>query len=151
MTFADRIDPATKPPPVVDERVRAFAASLSPLPPIYLPYTDVGGELARCHVNVQRHVREHGGHIVFGWTLWLATDHIQAEFHAVWMPQPGVLLDISPRGTDEPRVLFVEDRARWFDFHTKKTWSNRILMNDGRLLFCFNSGLTKSARTRVRP
>jgi hypothetical protein len=76
--------PAIRPPPVITDRIRTFAASLSPLPPIYLPYTRVGGNLGMCHAIVQQRVQEHGGQIVFGWTLWQSSSHIEAEFHAVW-------------------------------------------------------------------
>src|ERR1700674_5372394 len=131
MKIPDRILPATTTPPVITDRLLAFAAELSPLPLAYVTGIKTGYPMGQCHTNVKRHVAHHGGGIVFGWTLWEAADHIEAEFHAMWLRSPDALVDVTTTLDGASRVLFVEDLVRRFDFITERTWSNRIVMNDG--------------------
>lgn len=71
----------------------------------------------RCFWNVADHAKEHGGEIVFGWSIheW---PHLfwEAQHHAVWRAPDGELIDITPPAAPGgTATLFVEDPSSAFD------------------------------------
>lgn len=68
-----------------------------------------------CFNDVQRHIAENGGSIVYGWLLWEWPGIlVEAEFHAVWQSPEGELLDVSEKPCGETTVLFIKDPTRVF-------------------------------------
>jgi hypothetical protein len=82
--------------------------------PVFLPYTNVwdGYIAGNCHTNVAHRVREHGGARLNGWMIWeLPGVFSEGEFHCVWKSPDGQLIDVTPRGDGEARILFLPDPA----------------------------------------
>lgn len=75
-----------------------FCKSISPYPLEKVPLqVAMPAEKRKCHLNVQAHIEEHGGSIVFGWDFLVTEFYAEAEFHSVWCPPDGSLVDITPR------------------------------------------------------
>jgi hypothetical protein len=68
-------------------------------PQIVLDVPEPWCEIAYCHANAICKAHRAGGRAVWGWhfTLNYVTAQIVAVFHAVWEPEPGALLDITPQ------------------------------------------------------
>jgi hypothetical protein len=84
-------------PPVVTDVIRAFAAELSPLPPIHVPLRkDAQANYGWPADGVGEKTRTHGGSIRFGWRMreWPGV-LLTAEAHAVWVDPDGTLVDIT--------------------------------------------------------
>ncbi|ELD1608204.1 hypothetical protein QXC87_003755 [Escherichia coli] len=106
--------------------------------PQYLSLSKVPNARAGyCFNNCEDYAVEHNVGIVYGWMFWEDRKHdfTEAEFHAVIL-ENGVFKDITPRSTNESRILFVPDMQRnhgrkgttsWF------SWTN-IKMIDGRVI-----------------
>jgi hypothetical protein len=97
-------------PSMDSEAVQAFAAELSPLPPVLVPMReDEDGVYGWPADGVRAKIGKHGGSIQFGWRLreWPGV-LLTAEFHAVWVDPEGTLVDITPAAIGVPS-LFVPD------------------------------------------
>lgn len=75
-----------------------------------------GGVVNECFDNVKKSIEELGGSIVYGWKIYetLPDVMIEAEFHAVWIDQQGVMHEVSPQaalldGSSHDEILFVPD------------------------------------------
>ena len=79
--------------------------------PLYVDVRPLQGALVdECFPLVEKHVVEHGGQPIFGWSLWeLPSLFVEAEFHCVWQQPSGELLDIAPKKQPTARVLFLAD------------------------------------------
>jgi hypothetical protein len=93
--------PDTEPPEVISVQTRPDA---------------IDGE---CFQNVRQQVEEFGGSQCFGWRVNLIPNIIiYGEFHAVWMRQDGLLVDVSPVvPAEQKQVVFIRDRQRVYDGH----------------------------------
>jgi hypothetical protein len=103
-TFFDDIAPRE-----VTDVIRAFAAELSPLPPVHLPLRkDARAAYGWPADGVGEMIRTHGGSIRFGWRMreWPGV-LLTAEAHAVWVDPDGTLIDITPDVADGDVSLFV--------------------------------------------
>ena len=71
-------------------------------------------EQDNCHVNNLVKQKLDGGELVYGWVIGQdkLNDVIEAHFYSVWKDSTGNLADISPRPTNEKRLLFVPDSKR---------------------------------------
>jgi len=66
-----------------------------------------------CFPEVLMHVEKVGGDIQHGWTIWEFPGlFAEAEFHAVWKPSSGQLVDITVKKDGERKILFVPDLER---------------------------------------
>lgn len=79
-----------------------------------------GAEPLDCFGNVRRAADQHGGEIVFGWTIWEWPGvYIEAEHHAVWRKPDGELADITPAQDGEETRVFVADPEATYDFENE--------------------------------
>ena len=79
LTFCREIDPSTN-PTFVD----------------VIPTKD--SKHQDCFSNVESHIKEFGGNIGYGWTIWESPNlFIEAEFHAVWIDNKRKYIDITPK------------------------------------------------------
>lgn len=98
-------------PLVVTEVIQAFAAELSPLPPVHVPLRkDDNAVYGWPADGIREKIRADGGSILFGWRLreWPRVV-LTAEFHAVWVDPEGTLIDITCDVADGDTSLFVPD------------------------------------------
>ena len=62
----------------------------------------------RCFENVNNYISEYGGIKVVGWNIVIFKNvFLQAESHAVWEDESGVLYDVSPQ--EQKAILFLKD------------------------------------------
>ena len=85
--------------------------------PQYLPVIPVAGAVPRdCFPVVERQVLAHGGTMCCGWQLWeWPRVLLEAEFHAVWRDNNGILHDITPKDAPKERILFLPDPLRTYE------------------------------------
>lgn len=66
-----------------------------------------------CIGNVEKMIEQHGGKAVYGWSLLetLPDVMMEAEFHAVWRGQKGLVRDVTPKQFPamEPITVFLVD------------------------------------------
>ncbi|MER9776806.1 hypothetical protein [Mesorhizobium sp. M0220] len=110
-------------PSAITPAVKVFVQQLGgetaqPLPVISDPY----GLYGWCSTGVEEKVRNDGGSICFGWTIWEWPGVLlTSEFHAVWRSPSGDLFDITPKPQRETSIIFVPDLsyAPTFDFDNR--------------------------------
>jgi hypothetical protein len=87
---------------------------------IFIPVVpDSNFPVNECFFNVRSKVEKEGGQLQYGWAIWLWPDVLlEAEFHAVWVSTSGALTDITPKEDGAPRILFLPDDSRQFDFNS---------------------------------
>lgn len=69
--------------------------------------------LLECFSIVPEHIVSHGGKQLTGWAIWETPGvFIEAEFHAVWQDNEGLLHDLTPRPIPLGHILFVPDPGR---------------------------------------
>jgi hypothetical protein len=115
-----KVRPEETTPAAITSQIQAFAASLCSEKPMRLPVEpDLYGLYGWCSDGVLEKVKNDGGGIVFGWTIWeWPRVLLTAEFHAVWSAPNGELADITPKPHGETDIVFVPDRtySQSFDF-----------------------------------
>lgn len=118
------------PPEQIDSATRAFCATISPEPPLYVRVEPApGAKPAYCFDNSVAQAQRHGGEAVYGWAIWRWPGRwFEAEHHAVWRSPVGDLLDITPQAGDPPRVLFLPDPSAPYD---PATFRPNIMAPDG--------------------
>lgn len=81
--------------------------------PVYLE-TPLGQDgIKDCFVNVEKRIERSGGSVQYGWRIWeWSKTMIEGDFHAVWVNPEGTLVDVTPSGRDDRRILFVPDSNR---------------------------------------
>jgi hypothetical protein len=108
-------------PSIASAAVQAFAAELSPEPPVNVLLMDNidDGLYGWPADGIRERIRTRGGSIGFGWRLreWPCV-LLTAEFHAVWVDPEGVLVDITPAVIAGETSAFVPDPTypETFDF-----------------------------------
>jgi hypothetical protein len=67
-----------------------------------------------CNINCIKKQELDGGTVQFGWVIWQdkVARFTEAEFHAVWVDDNGILHDITPRIDEEKRIMFFPDHTR---------------------------------------
>ena len=105
------------PPDRIDDATSAFCATLSPIPPVYVPVRPVPeAKWIHCFDNSVAQASREGGAAVYGWAVWHWPGRwFEAEHHAVWRSPAGELVDVTPQTGEPERVLFVEDPAAPYD------------------------------------
>src|SRR4051812_23813353 len=78
--------------------------------PVFVPVSAVAGYPPNeCYVNVDQHVRLHGGEVAYGWMIWESSGVIvEGVFHAVWK-NGDELIDVTPKDDGEKQILFLRD------------------------------------------
>ena len=102
-------------PAVLSRPLAALCEQLVPGgSPLYVDVVPVpGAPVEECFAIVDDRIRREGGSSVIGWALHeLPTLFIEAQFHAVWQPPQGALLDITPKTVPSQRSFFLPDPAR---------------------------------------
>lgn len=79
--------------------------------PIELAVTPAPGATeANCFIEVDDRIRSEGGSACLGWAIWETQFvFLEAEAHALWRDEGGVLHDITPKKFGLPTVLFLPD------------------------------------------
>jgi hypothetical protein len=115
-------------PSAITELVVKFADELSPSSGVFQVPVVQGeyGLYGWCVDGVLEKVKQDGGAIVFGWTLWeWPKVMLTAEFHSVWESPAGDLIDITPKPQRETTIVFVPNRSYPADFDFEKRPRNR--------------------------
>jgi hypothetical protein len=118
------------PPEQVDAATRAFCATISPAPPVYVPVRPaLASKPAYCFDNSVAYAQANAGEAVYGWAIWRWPGRwFEAEHHAVWRSPDGDLLDVTPQAGDPPRILFLPDPSAPYD---PTTFRRNIMAPDG--------------------
>lgn len=64
-----------------------------------------------CATNVRNHMKQHGGDMVLGWTIWAGPLLVEGEAHAVWRSPAGEMVDITPKPDGEREIVFCPEPA----------------------------------------
>lgn len=105
-----------KMPVQITEEIERFCEEVVPgQKPVYVSVKpELNAEVNRCHVNVEHHVKAHGGTPVYGWIIWQSPALLHAEFHCNWQSPAGELTDITRKGDGETQILFLPDQSvKW--------------------------------------
>lgn len=115
-------------PPTISTAIVDFAKSIGADLPRYVPVVlDEFGIYGFCSDGVALRVRESGGRILYGWTIWERPSVLYtAEFHAVWSAPDGTLHDITPKPGNESKIAFSPAPAYPTDFDFLKRPTNRL-------------------------
>jgi hypothetical protein len=119
---ADAVDETT--PQTITGIVESFAALLGGTPAFVQVRQDQYGLYGWCSDGVLEKVKNDGGGIRFGWTIWeWPSVMLTAEFHGVWISPEGLLIDITPKPQRETQIVFVPDESypMNFDFDDRPT------------------------------
>ncbi len=66
-----------------------------------------------CFTNVDAVVEQQGGERIDGWLIWEWRGILlEAIFHAVWRDPEGSLIDVTPQGDGETKIVFSPDCNR---------------------------------------
>lgn len=108
-------------PAIVDEVILSFQRIIpnTELPEVISVQTRPDAIDGECFENVRNQVEEFGGSQCFGWRVSLIPNIIiYGEFHAVWMRQDGLLVDVSPVvPAEQKQVVFIRDRQLVYNGH----------------------------------
>lgn len=99
-------------PPDINDDVRMLCAKIGiPRDPIYVDVVPNADCIENeCFPNIKNKIKQAGGRIQYGWTIWGAPDKlIEGEFHAIWIDPNGDMVDITPKTDGETRILFLPD------------------------------------------
>lgn len=105
-----------KTPVQITAEIERFCEEVAPgQKPVYVPVKpEKEAEVSRCHVNVEHHVKAHGGTPMYGWIIWQSPALLHAEFHCNWLSSNGKLSDITPKVDGETQILFLPDQiVKW--------------------------------------
>lgn len=93
--------------PYIEYILQAINAKIEP---VYLTIeAEANSSYNDCVGIVERKVKTSGGRAILGWQIWRLPFLIEAEFHCVWQTPRGELKDITPKQSNDIRILFVED------------------------------------------
>jgi len=107
-------------PKEINEKVRAFCRTIDPTqePVRVKVQAEAGAKFDNCYLTVAEKQKRDQGGIQHGWIIWeWEGTLLEAEFHAVWVPPGGGLLDVSPKADGETEIVFLPDSQR--------VWQNR--------------------------
>lgn len=110
-----------RPPKILKPYVVSFIRDVvndSEVNPIYVGCDPVKhAPQNECFQVVQNYIEQNGGTAVIGWAIWERPKvFIEAEFHTIWRAPDGRYLDISPRQRPVPRILFIQDNRRKYEY-----------------------------------
>lgn len=104
--------------------------------PVYLDVELIDSAIENeCYKNVESMIKNRGGSIQYGWQIWETMPNLmaEAEFHAVWVDNSGMLHDVTPKSLPEiNRILFLPDPVRKYD--GKQIDNVRIALQDDDLI-----------------
>lgn len=107
----------TTTPVIISKQIRDLCEKINPeCKPFYIKVNpDKNSIPLECFENVRLMVREQGGTIQHGWSVWeWPTVFVEAEFHAVWISTSGEFVDITPNDYGVNKILFLPDRDKTF-------------------------------------
>jgi hypothetical protein len=133
-------------PKTIDDKVIELCRKIDPTKsPVYIDVlNDSRLKKDNCFENVDVKVRQEGGRVQYGWTIW---EHpnvmIEGEFHAVWVNPKGQMIDITPKTDAEAKILFLPDSTRIYKNElvdnvrmlTVETPENRLTVKIGEAKF----------------
>jgi hypothetical protein len=108
----------TTAPRAISEPIKQLCISLvDDSQPVFLNVTPVEtGGVNDCFAIVNKRLKEDGGSVCYGWQIWeWPRVMIEAEFHAVWKDDAGILHELTPKQLPVNRVLFVPDPSRVYE------------------------------------
>jgi hypothetical protein len=120
-------------PDRIGNGIRKFCRSFTKNEPQFVPVVPEGPQ-GHCYPNVQEKIKQHGGSVVYGRTIWMGKYLIEAEWHCVWSDSrcPGQLLDVTSKEDNEERIVFVQTDEVWdgksLFFNLRKTLVNNFLV-----------------------
>lgn len=74
---------------------------------------------SNCFNNVKIKKEKDGGDIVYGWAILKGIGLYEAEWHAVWINNNGILIDITPREKEDVQIMFVQTDVKDYDYHNE--------------------------------
>ena len=108
-------------PFIISTDVVVFATELGGAAQFIPVINDQYGLFGWCSDGVEEKVRNDGGKISFGWSIWeWPNTLLTAEFHSVWEDTAGSLFDITPKPQHETRIVFVADASCPQDFDCRR-------------------------------
>ena len=125
------------------EHVKNFCSSITPaVVPVTVQCQPAHNKPEKeCFPIVEERIALEGGREVLGWALWEWPGvFIEAEFHAVWSPPSGGLIDITPRGLAAPNILFLPDPTRKYEGRQVANIRKQLVKDNDvtRYLFTFH-------------
>lgn len=111
------------------KELRELCNELVPdIEPVYVAVQNTEGHKKNdCFHNLPKHIEEHGGEMVIGWSIWHWPGVlVEGEYHCVWRNTNSELIDITPKENGASKVLFLEDQSLTYD--------GRMLENQRRAL-----------------
>ncbi|MDQ2630574.1 MAG: hypothetical protein M3Y75_06315 [Actinomycetota bacterium] len=92
-----------------------------------------------CVPNIEKVIALHGGDIVYGWNLIesLKGVMIEAEFHALWISDEGLLLDVTPKQIPamDPVTVFLSDPE--LSYEGQQIDNVRVALRDDQLIHSY--------------
>jgi hypothetical protein len=85
-----------------------------------------------CFPAVAEKIKRDGGSQALGWQIWKSTMLIEAEFHAVWRSEEGLLKDITPKQIPISKILFLPDSRA--TYNGSQTDNVRINISDNPIV-----------------
>jgi hypothetical protein len=114
----------TTPKRITDELVTACRSTGSAPPVEVRVEARPDGTLNDCFRTVSRQIESHGGRMIVGRTIWENSYCYCGELHAVWQPDDGSLVDVTPKQDGERRIIFVETPDLCHEWQTAKPLPN---------------------------
>jgi hypothetical protein len=62
-----------------------------------------------CLYNVEQKIKNDGGSVCFGWSIYQSEDLCEAEKHVVWENPEGDLIDVTPNEVGLTQIMFLPD------------------------------------------
>lgn len=62
-----------------------------------------------CLYNVEQKIKNDGGTVCFGWSIYQSEDLCEAEKHVVWENSKGDLIDVTPNEVGLKQIMFLPD------------------------------------------
>ncbi len=141
----------TTTPKEINDQVRAFCRTIDPTqnPVRVQVQSEPGGKHDDCYLNVVRKQKRDQGGIQFGWIIWeWEGTLLEAEFHAVWVPPGGGLLDVSPKADGEREIVFLPDSQRVYE--NKAVPSFRLALREDATLQAYIEAANEFDRLREK-
>ncbi|MGX9728002.1 MAG: SEC-C metal-binding domain-containing protein [Candidatus Electronema sp. VV] len=105
-------------PKEITQQINNFCLEIEPaINPIFVPVKPVdSARYNYCLTDVPVYSQKHGGSVQFGWIIWeLKNIWIEAEFHACWINNDNIIIDITPKPDCETQILFLPDSKRVYE------------------------------------
>jgi hypothetical protein len=98
-------------PTEIDADVKKLISIVCPnsVPMFLTVEPEAYAQVTECFLAIVEKIKRDGGSQVLGWQIWKSTMLVEAEFHAVWRSEEGLLKDITPKQIPISRILFLPD------------------------------------------